>query len=59
MSDIFVFLSVDHGKNVGLPSESDIPLATPVSLRISLLINPENHWSDVLTMMLWHMGYQN
>lgn len=43
---------------LGLFSESNISLSTPVSLWVSLLINPENHWSDVLTVKLWHMGYQ-
>lgn len=40
------------------PSESDISLSAPASLWISLLIDPENRWSGVLTMVLWHMGYQ-
>lgn len=43
---------------LGLPSESNISLPTPVSLWVSLLINPENHCSDVLTVTLWHTGYQ-
>ena len=38
----------------GLPSEADISLSIPVSLWVSLMIIPENHWSDILTVMLWH-----
>ena len=40
------------------PSESDISLSTPASQWVPLLTSPENHWSDVLTMMLWHTWYQ-